>query len=208
MAANKGIYGLPKIVPKVYSNQLLAVPKRAGQSKNLGRPDGGPVGSTTTRSRTLNRWFYEPFYLVQPIRITEVHCNVITAGTAATNMRIALYTANEDWQPDLLVSDIGLVSIGSIGLRSILNLALDLPSGSKFLIATNSETTPVLQAYPHSSFINTQGSVLGTNGAIEWSIASAFAAAPGNGVPWDTAGAAGTSYGFLNTILMAWSVTL
>jgi hypothetical protein len=81
--------------------------------------------STSTLALTINRLYAVPFIVVDAKTITRIAIHVTTLG-ASSSCRLGIYQDNGSLYPGNLVSDCGIVSMTSTGIKEItgLNIAL------------------------------------------------------------------------------------
>jgi len=83
------------------------------------------ITGTSTGVNNTNRWTFEPYIISEPITLDRVALEVTTAGTAGKLARIALYTADDYWQPASLVQDFGTVAVDPSSVPSIASITIN-----------------------------------------------------------------------------------
>lgn len=94
--------------------------KRSSVLSKASRPDGltdrdytvlGGFAAVSSSSAifSTNRWNFEPAVIYDTVTLDRVAIEVAVASAAGKLVRIALYTADEYWQPATLVQDFGTV---------------------------------------------------------------------------------------------------
>lgn len=89
------------------------------------------LSGTATTTPSTNRWTFEFYNVTEPITLDRVAIEVTTAGAAGKLARLALYTADEYWQPQTLVQDFGTVAtdVGAVPTMQTITINLTLQPG-------------------------------------------------------------------------------
>jgi hypothetical protein len=81
-----------------------------------------------------SRFYAVPVGVLSTITITGVVCNVSANGTTGAQLRVAIYNINSTGKPTTLVTDLGLLSVATIGNKSITGLSVALSPGPYVLM--------------------------------------------------------------------------
>lgn len=105
----------------------------------------------TTGGPSTNRWVFEPHIVTEPITLNRVAMEVTTAAAAGKLARIALYTADDYWQPLALVQDFGTIPVdpGAVPTLQTITINLTIQPG-RYMVVWLTDGAPVLrgiQAY-------------------------------------------------------------
>jgi len=76
----------------------------------------GPLADSTATG-TLNRVMVFPVYFSVPTAVNGLRCQVTTAGTAGSVVRMGIYLPGTDGKPDGLLVDAGTVDATSTGIK-------------------------------------------------------------------------------------------
>lgn len=157
---------------------------------------GVTPSSTSVAAMTANLPVFDPILVTSPRVFDRVAVEVFSA---AGNTRVAIYTADPNWQPDTLVADLGVIATTSTGLRAAtINLELDPGAYMAVVISSGAPSLRRVDAIPP------WGVALGTEGVNPYRIpatvdlhtgimAGGFPADAGNaGLSWERALYAGT----------------
>lgn len=85
----------------------------------------------TTVTPSTNRWIFEFYTITEPITLDRVAVEVTTASAAGKLARMAIYTADDYWQPATLVQDFGTVAtdVGAVPTVQAITISLTLQPG-------------------------------------------------------------------------------
>jgi hypothetical protein len=110
-------------------------------------------GGGGTRTMTFNLLWLWPFDLTVPVTISALACNVTSAGTAGSTIRLGIYSSDGASGVGALLLDAGTVAGDSTGVKTAAINQAASPDRLWFGAVwqgTNS-TAPVLQAYTHAA---------------------------------------------------------
>lgn len=125
------------------TDALLAT-KKTSFGMKAGKVDGGSVRDYTMLGATIpntsgtgvpstNRWNFEPHVLLDTVTLDRVALEVTTAGAAGKLARIAIYAADDYWQPATLIQDFGTVPVDPEAVPALqvitISPTLTLPPG-------------------------------------------------------------------------------
>lgn len=155
--------------------------------------------TTSTQAITANVVRYGPFYVVTPITIDLLVCEVTSVGAGGTTARLGIYRADLSWQPTDLIVDGGTVAVDGTGVKTTA-VSVTLASG-RYLTALNSDGTPTMRVIRGGGFLTGYNTALGaTPGISAPNGVQAYGVFPSPGTAWTAAG--GTAIGPLQYIWM------
>lgn len=104
-----------------------------------------PTGNSTAGAVTLNRVYFVPFLLSNPLTIDQIGFEVTTGGSAGSILRAGVYGAGEDGLPgDLLFADPSTVDGTSIAEKTV-NASVVLPPGRIYLAVVAQVAAPTMR---------------------------------------------------------------
>lgn len=165
--------------PKV----LIAEGRAAFGATDLLVVPGVNCHAMSTQSMTLNRVWYQPFFVKTTITLANLVIEV-TALAVAGNARLGIYRADRDLQPGALVEDVGVVSIAANAVVTIATTQMLAPD--RYLIAYTADGTATLRVI-RGSFPSMPLNSLGATPIVNTvSVAKAYAVYADPGTVWDT----------------------
>jgi hypothetical protein len=78
----------------------------------------GPIANTTNTANN-NTAYFSLVYFATPTVVDAIRCEVTTAGSAGTVVRMGIYAPGSDGAPDALIVDAGTVLADTTGIKSI-----------------------------------------------------------------------------------------
>jgi hypothetical protein len=137
-----------------------------------------------TTGLTANRISYYPYLLTATLTVAAGVIEVTTFSGGAT-IRFAIYAADDDWQPGVMVIDFGEVSGGTNGVKEVaLTPDVVLPPG-RYLAGVNASAGVTVRRAQGATLLGF-ASGLGTNAMLPLAyVSSAYAALPDPGTAWD-----------------------
>lgn len=121
----------------------------------------GAIGVAASAPST-NRWIFEPLIITEPTTFDRVAMEITTAGAAGKLARIALYTADQYWQPATLIQDFGTIAIdvGAVPTLATITINTTLQPGRYIAvwITDGAATYRSITTYLRESGINPAGS--------------------------------------------------
>lgn len=155
--------------------------------------------SVATRGLIANRMNYEPMLVVAPTAIDALGVEVSTL-IAATNIRLGIYHADEDWQPTTLVVDAGAVASDTTGVKTASFTAMTLQPG-RYVKARISNGAPTIRVVRGALNLLGYFATLGATPSAEMAyVGSTYGALPTSGVLWTTTTAG--NIGFENGVFV------
>lgn len=142
----------------------------------------GAVGTFTIVVDTL---YHFPMVVTTPITINTFAIEITTA-VAATNVRIGLYTADRDWQPETRVVDAGTIDSATTGVKTISSTqSLDV---GRYLLVCVSNGGPAAREFQgtHPGMSTLDTSLGATPFGTRHRRAFTYAALPATPSDWDT----------------------
>lgn len=154
---------------------------------------GVEFSTVSTRALTANQIRYEPFLVRSPITIDAFIFEVSTA-VASSNVRVAIYNADKDWQPTSLVIDAGNTSSATTGVKTVTITSTALPAG-RYVAASWSGHAPTLRCFRGGAHLTGVNTTLGTTPFIALlSVTSTFGTYPSTGTAWTGVTASATPF--------------
>lgn len=109
-----------------------------------GRPSGGiyeqlmlpgvDIYGLTTLTITANRLYYTPIYLSRQLTVSAFYIRVTGAAVNGA-IRVGIYKADKNWQPESLVVDAGAIDTSSTGTKSVSLSPEQILQPGRYLIA-------------------------------------------------------------------------
>lgn len=121
-----------------------AIPLGAAAAVNFTAPGWMLTGTWSTTGFTFQQNEYYPIFCVRPYRMTEIGVNVTSAGTG---LLLAVYRADQDWQPTDLLLQTPSIDVTGTGLKSVAGLGLDMRPGRYMFGALPSANVTVRIGY-------------------------------------------------------------
>ena len=167
----------------------MARPTVSG-SRDLMWPGAYISGLADAIALTAGTYFYFPAVVTQQLTLASIKTEVFNAS-AASNIRMGIYTADSNWQPQTLLFDSGSISSATTGVKSFTTSQVLAPGLYLGCIQSSDSAVQVRDAA--SSFVMGVYSINGPNfggGANlirgSWSVTGSYGALPGSGTAWTT----------------------
>ena len=122
------------------------------------------IGTVTTWAHTLGVKYYYPIVMNDRWSMTETFLNVSTQSSANGKAIVAVYNADEKWQPTTLVAQTGEIAVDSTGAKTT-SITASGQSGRFLLMYHASETATIRVRY---------GSLVGVNRNNAFSASDGF----------------------------------
>jgi len=138
--------------------------------------------SNGTLALTINRLYAVPFYVVQALTITRIAIHVTTLGTSA-NCRLGIYQDNGAIYPGSQVSDCGVVSMATTGMKEITGLNISLSANTLYWLVCVCNVAATIAAFAvvyQNVLLGYPTTALNTVGFSSYYVAFTYAVLPTN----------------------------
>jgi hypothetical protein len=167
-------------------------PREKRLSGNWGLPGVTLLNGVSNESTSVDTLYMVPFKIDAPATLTDIAINVGTAGTAATNARLGIYSKDATGAGWTLVNDSGTVSIATTGDKALSGLSVSLAEPGIYGVSVLCQSACSLNSRTGGMplFGPAAGSAFNTNVSVFMSGARAYGALPATFSP-----AAGGGFG-------------
>ena len=117
------------------------------------------TGTAGTFAFAADKLNYYPILVATAIVLDAIIINVTTIALGTS--RVAIYNADADWQPTTLVVGSGVIDTNSAGVKTV--AVTNTLAAGRYLMATNSDSAPVVRMYEGNAHFLGIPTTLGSN---------------------------------------------
>jgi hypothetical protein len=136
--------------------------------------------SNGTLALTINRLYAVPFFAVKSLNISRIAIHVTTLGSSSS-ARLGIYQDNGSIYPNNLISDCGVVSMTSTGIKEITGLNIAFSANTLYwlvLVCNVAATISALAIVYLNALLGYPTTALNTVGFSSYYVAFTYAALP------------------------------